>query len=183
MRVQRASGENKMKMIRFSRLLLALLLMISAPHVSQAADKSVFVSRTRAFVDEFNSSDLPNAQQLSRLQSILSTDFHRAFTAARAANDADVAAAPGDKPRFADFSFISSPEGFDGYTIANARRLSGRHVAVDVAFFDNDQGQVWRWTDRYHWVRENKVWKLDDIEYEINDASRTGRMKSFLLGQ
>ncbi len=157
--------------------LLANTLLAAPPKNDEAAALEV---RTRAFVNEFKGTGLPDAIELARLKPILSADFHRALASARAASDADVKAAPGDKPRFVEFDFISADGSFDGYKTVSLRRLSDRLAKVDVEFFDEYQGQIWRWTDRYRWILENSVWRLDDIEREINDPSRTTSAKPSL---
>lgn len=169
-----------MMMYRILIVFIASLLAsasLAAP-LRNDEDANVFAARTRAFVEEFNATGLPDADELERLQPVLSADFHRALAAARATSDADVAAAPGDKPRFVEFDFISADGSFDDYKILSVRRIGRRLVTVDVVFFDEYQGQIWHWTDRYRWILENSTWRLDDIEHEINDVSRTTKAKS-----
>lgn len=130
---------------------------------------------------ESNVAGAPTAEELDKFAPYLSEELRGLLERARRRHDDDVAAAPGDKPSFADGDLFSSLfEGPDSFEIGADEATGDLHrISVQLAY--NRQQPVISWTDRAVVKAENGKPVIADIEYGGNwEFGNKGTLVSML---
>jgi hypothetical protein len=163
------------------RPLLAILVLLAAIPLAYAGGKKppqTPGTRTREFLDVYGHEAAPQEiKRIDKMRIILSKQLYAALRATRLEQETPVAAdQPGDKPGqikaapieagSVEIGFHSGEtSAFESYDIRTTNLLAKNRAAVDVEFVANTENTPVRWRDRYEWVREGSMWKLDDIVY------------------
>ena len=134
-------------------------------------------AQTRRFIDDQRDLLRRDARGMAELRRALSARFYSAISLAFEEDRQSQALHPGDKPGHSEFTFICADGSFDGYAIEPPKLHAGSSASVVVSFYDQDGGGTYRWKDRYEWVREQGVWRLDDIECEIDHPDRRSSLR------
>lgn len=147
--------------------LLVLLAVIPLVHAGGKKQQQTPATRTREFIDTYGHEvALQEIKRIDKMRTVLSKDLNAALRAARIEQETFAADHPDDKPRFSKVGFHSGKQNaFDSYDIRLTNMLAKNRAAVDVDFVGNVEETPNRWRDRYEWVLEGSIWKLDDIVF------------------
>ena len=170
------------------RRLFAMFVLLAAIPLSQAGGSKqppqTPAARTRAFLDAHGHDIvLQDIKRIDKLGIFLSKDLNAALRAASIEQETFIADHPGDKPGLVEIGFNSGDDNaFDSYTVGLTNMLTKDRVAVDIGFAKSEQDTTVRWKDRYEWVLDGRIWKLDDIVFrsEGRRNQRERRLKKLL---
>jgi len=152
---------------------IAALLFAASPLSARDGTQVDLAAMTRAFIEDHETTGARrDARRMAALRRVLSARFYRSLSAAFEEDRRFQARHPGAKPGHAEFTFLCADGTFDGVAIGPARFHSTTSGSVVVAFDDAHHGSTHRWKDRYLWVRERGLWRLDDIECEFEHPQR-----------
>lgn len=123
----------------------------------------------------------PSAEELKKFSPYISEELRTLLEQARKRHDADVAAAPGDKPSFADGDLFSSLfEGPSSFKVG-ADEVTGDLHRVSVQLAYDRQQPVVSWTDKVVVKTRNGKPVIADIEYGGSwEFSNKGTLVSML---
>jgi len=163
-----------------ARLILALLL------AGCAATQSPIRVVERLYATRIDSrmSGAPTRAELDAIAPYLTPELHDLLAEARTLHDQEAAAAPDEKPAFADGDLFSSLlEGPTAFRIVGDDGGNvGRH-RVAVRFTYADAAAAMSWQDTVVVVHHEGGWVIADVEYEGDwDLASKGTLRSHLKG-
>ncbi len=157
---------------------IAALLIAASPLSAQDGTRANLAGMTRTFIEDHKTTVARrDARTMAALRRVLSARFYRSLSVAFEEDRRFQARHPGLKRGHAEFTFQCADGTHDGFSVGPTRLHSATSASVVVAFddvaFDNIRhGEAYRRNDRYLWVRERGVWRLDDIECEFENPQR-----------
>jgi hypothetical protein len=178
-RIAQMSGRADLLAMRLYVLVFAAFVLASCGNRAQTpADVVERFYTTRI---ESNATGAPAAEDLKKFAPYISEELRVLLEQARRRNDDEVAAAPGDKPSFADGDLFSSLfEGPDSFEVG-ADEATGDLHRISVQFAYNRQQPVLSWTDKAVVKTENGRPVIADIEYGGNwEFGNKGTLVSML---
>ncbi|RAM62587.1 hypothetical protein RB25_22935 [Herbaspirillum rubrisubalbicans] len=114
---------------------------------------------------------LPSADELKQFQPLVSRALYALLTRAEAAEARYVSAAGGvAAPLIEGDLFTSLYEGATSFAVQSCDSENDR-ASCQVAFRYQKQGSDESWNDKILLVREERQWRIDDIEFIGNDQS------------
>jgi hypothetical protein len=151
--------------MRSSKLLPAFALLLAACHPAPKAAPGAVVE---AFYGELLTHPIfgaPDSAQLVRIAPFLSENLQGRLVAAYKERERATAAAPGDKPPFADEDLFSSM--MEGPTFFYVKATgTGKRTAVIVQFGHRVAGTPSvEWLDTAYVVPKDTTWVIDDIGF------------------
>lgn len=136
------------------------------------------VDSVRALYDlhmRLQASGIPMGEELARYRPFLSRRLLARMDVAGRERDRVIAEEPELKPPYIEGDLFSGlTEGASGYTLGPHRALGPDRERVDLEFVYRDLTSVVRWRCRALMLREDGLWKLDELEYGSFDAGVTG---------
>lgn len=152
---------------------IAALLFAASPIQARDGTKADLAGMTRTFIEDHKTTGARrDARKMAELRRVLSARFYRSLRVVFEKDRRFQARHPGVKPGHAEFTFQCADGTDDGVEVVSTRFHSATAASVVVAFDDIHNGRTYRWKDRYRWVRERGVWRLDDIECEFENPQR-----------
>lgn len=168
--------------ISFRKLLAAMsIVTLLASCGSNATTPVGVVERFYTVRIESQTTGAPSAEELKKFAPYLSEELRGLLEQARKRQDDEAAAAPGDKPSFADGDLFSSLfEGPDSFKVGADEATGDLHrVSVQLAY--DRQQPVVSWTDKAVVKIENGKAVIADIEYGGNwEFGNKGTLVSML---
>ena len=161
--------------IRRKRLLpcIAVLLFAASPIQARDGTKADLADMTLTFIEDHKTTGARrDASTMAELRRVLSVRFYRSLRVVFEKDRRFQARHPDAKPGHAEFTFQCADGTDDGVEVGPIRFDSATAASVVVASYDVHNGGTSRRKDRYLWVRDRGVWRLDDIECEFENPQR-----------
>lgn len=157
---------------------IAALLFAASPILARDGTKADLAGMTRTFIEDHKTTGArSDARKMSALRRVLSARFYRSLRVVFEKDRRFQARHPGAKPGHAEFTFQCADGTDDGVEVGPIRFHSATAASVVVASRDAHYGGTSRRKDRYLWVRERGVWRLDDIECEFENPHRRASLR------
>ncbi len=154
------------------RILLTLLLCLTAPARADDAQDGAFASAARNFYDAYLKSGargLPDDATRARLAPVITWSLAEELKSALAVQKKFAASFKGEVPPLIDGDlFTSLYEGATSYRIRACNQMAAGANCIVALTYEDKSGKPVTWEDTAVLRREKSGWHVDDIQYGGN---------------